>query len=129
MTSRNGLEWFLRLLTSASFAGHSAFLLQTKPSWLSWFAALGFSPEAAANLIFAVVVVEIAFVLALLILPLRIVCLAASLWGAIMLAVRPVPFTGRPIILEFIEYSGYWAAPLILLALRGWPLSKKELLE
>ncbi|MDP3727696.1 MAG: hypothetical protein Q8R35_03620 [bacterium] len=129
MLTKNGLEWFLRILTVAAFAAHSFFLLQSKPAWLAWLVALGFTPAAADTFLFAIIVVEIAFVLALLILPLRIICLAAALWAAIMLAVRPVPFTGRPILLEFIEHSGYWAAPLVLLALRGWPSSKKELLE
>lgn len=129
MLTKNGLEWFLRVLSAAAFGAHGVFLLQTKPGWLAWLIALGFAPDAAGNFLFAIIVVEIAFLLALLILPLRIICLAAALWGAIMLAVRPIPFTGRPILLEFIEHSGYWALPLVLLALRGWPNTKSELFE
>lgn len=129
MSASQPLEWFLRVLSAAAFGAHSALLLQSKPGWLAWLIALGFAPDTANYFLFAVIVVEIAFVLALLILPLRIVCLAAALWGALMLAVRPIPFTGRPILLEFVEHSGYWALPLVLLSLRGWPSSKKELLE
>lgn len=129
MLTQNGLEWFLRVLSAAAFGSHGFFLLQTKQAWLAWLAALGFSPDGANSFLFVAIVIEIAFILALLILPLRIICLAAALWAAIMLAVRPIPFTGRPILLEFIEHSGYWAAPLVLLSLRGWPSSKKELLE
>lgn len=129
MSASQPLEWFLRLLTAVAFGAHSVFLLQSKAGWLAWLAALGFTPDAANYFLFAVIVVDIAFALALAVLPLRVVCLAAALWGALMLAVRPVPFTGRPILLEFIEHSGYWVAPLVLLSLRGWPSSKKELLE
>src|SRR3989344_4235416 len=129
MLASRSLEWFLRLLAAASFGAHSAFLLQSKPGWLSWFVALGFTRDAAKYFLFAVIVIDIAFALALLILPLRIICLAAALWGAIMLAVRPVPFTGRPIVLEFVEHAAYWAVPIVLLSLRGWPNDKKELLE
>lgn len=129
MPASKPVEWLLRLLIFGAFASHSAFLIQTKPAWIGWFEALmGFSPAAASHFLFLVAVIELGLALAVLILPLRLICLAASFWAALMLAVRPIPFTGHPIILEFIEHSAYWVSPLLLLALRGWPRSGRELL-
>lgn len=130
MMSTRPIEWFLRVLVAATFAAHALFLLQTKQAWANWLTGLlGIAPQAGDQMLFAILVIELALAIGILVMPIRLLCLAAAFWAALMLAIRPIPFTGQPIILEFIEHSGYWALPLVLLAIRGWPENLKELLE
>ena len=129
MAASRPIEWFLRLFVFVAFASHSAFVLQTRPAWTNWFSHLmGLSADQAASFVFLMLVLEFSLALMVLILPIRLACLTAALWAVLALAVRPIPFAGQPLPLEFLEHAAYWGMPLLLLALRGWPRTWRELL-
>lgn len=103
--------------------GHGVFALGIKQSWIPYLTIAGFSETTAATLLPLIGVMDITVALLVLIKPLRAVLAWAALWGFLTALIRPI--AGEPIG-DFIERSANWAAPLALLALRGFPRKLKE---
>lgn len=118
------VEWVLRIAVAGEFIGHGVFALQGKKDWLGWFAKFGVSdPTVAAQLLFAVGILDIAFAIIILLKPLRIVLLWMVFWGFWTALIRPL--VGMPV-WDFVERWANWGAPLALLLIIGWPKSLRE---
>lgn len=115
------VEWVLRIAVAGEFIGHGVFALQGKKDWIGWFAKFGVSdPALAAQLLFAVGILDIAFAAIILLKPVRIVLLWMVFWGFWTALLRPL--VGMPV-WDFVERWANWGAPLALLLLVGWPRS------
>lgn len=118
------IEWVLRIAVAGEFVGHGVFAIQGKKVWLGWIEQmLNVEPTTAATLLTLIGVTDIIVALLVLVWPMRLALLWATLWGAWTALVRPI--VGEPI-WDFVERWANWGAPLALLLLRGWPKSGKE---
>lgn len=124
MNNSKIIEWVLRVAVAGEFIGHGVFALQSKKTWIDWFAIFGISDTAlATKLLFLVGLTDIALAILVLIKPIRIALLWMALWGFWTALIRPI--VGEPI-WDFIERWTNWGAPLSLLLLLGWPKNWKE---
>jgi hypothetical protein len=120
-------RWILRIAVAGEFLGHGIFALQGKADWIKWTGQLtGADPALAAQLVWAVGLLDITVAVLVLVRPIRAVVLWAALWGAWTALVRPL--VGLPM-WDFIERWANWGAPLALLVLQGWPKHAKEWLK
>lgn len=124
MKSVSKAEWVLRIGIFGAFLGHGVFALQIKESWIPLMTAVGFSEEAATTLMPWIGSLDIAVAILVLLLPLRIVLIWATVWAFATAIVRPI--AGDPI-WDFVERSANWAAPLALLVLQGLPNRWRDL--
>lgn len=109
------MHWILRIGTALLFVGHGGFgVWMHKQSWVGYFAELGVSPAAVANLHLHYVVgwFEIAFGIAVLFRPARSLLVAACVYKLGTEALRPL--AGEPM-WEFVERAGSYLAPIALL--------------
>ena len=117
------VEGLLRLGVFGSFLGHGVFALQVKASWLPYFTAVGLSEAAGKTLLPLIGAMDVVVALLALFWPLRIILAWAAVWGFWTALLRPI--AGEPI-WDFVERWANWAAPLALLALRGFPRKIKD---
>lgn len=111
------IEWVLRLAVFGEFLGHGVFAIQGKQAWIGWFGQFGVSnPTTAAQLLFAIGLMDIALAVLVLIKPLRPALLWMTLWGFWTALLRPI--VGEPI-WDFVERWANWGAPLALFFLLG----------
>ncbi|OGZ46605.1 MAG: hypothetical protein A3J54_01020 [Candidatus Ryanbacteria bacterium RIFCSPHIGHO2_02_FULL_45_13b] len=121
------VEWVLRIAVFGEFLGHGVFALQGKKDWIGWFSNFGITDASlAAQLLFIVGVLDVAFAILVLIKPIRLALLFMVFWGFWTALLRPL--IGMPI-WDFVERWANWGAPLALLLLVGWPKSLKEWLR
>ena len=121
------VEWVLRIAVFGEFLGHGVFALQGKKDWIGWFSNFGIKDASlAAQLLFIVGVLDVAFAILVLIKPIRLALLFMVFWGFWTALLRPL--IGMPI-WDFVERWANWGAPLALLLLVGWPKSLKEWLR
>ena len=120
------VDWILRIGIFGEFFGHGIFGLQTKASWLPYFASVGISESAARTLLPLIGAMDIIVAILILIMPFRFVVAWAAFWGFVTALIRPI--SGEPI-WNFVERWANWAAPLALLALHGFPRKLKDLLK
>jgi len=119
-------EWILRIGIFGSFLGHGVFALMGKESWIPYFTSVGISESAAATLLPLIGGLDVVVALLALVWPLRLVLAWAAIWGFATALIRPI--SGEPI-WDFVERSANWAAPLALLAMKGFPKKAKEWLK
>ncbi len=119
-------EWVLRLSVFGTFLGHGVFALQGKESWIPYFTSVGISGESAKILLPLIGSLDIVVAFFVLLWPLRLVLVWATLWGFITGLIRPI--SGEPI-WDFVERWANWGAPLALLYLRGLPKCLKDWLR
>ncbi|MEK7071354.1 MAG: hypothetical protein AAB943_00255 [Patescibacteria group bacterium] len=118
------VQWVLRIAVFGSFLGHGMFALQGKAQWIGWIQQLtGVDASTAATLLTMVGLLDILVSLVVLIKPIRVVLLWATLWGFWTALVRPL--VGEPI-WDFVERWANWGAPLALLLIMGWPQNWRE---
>lgn len=118
------IERVLKIAVAGEFIGHGVFALQGKKDWIGWFAKFGVADTGtAAQLLFLVGILDIAFAILILIKPVRIVLLWMVFWGFWTALLRPI--VGMPI-WDFIERWANWGAPLALLLIVGWPKNWRE---
>jgi hypothetical protein len=122
------MEIFLRVAVAGEFIGHGVFALQGKKQWVGWIGQmLGRGQEQAATLLFLIGLMDLAVALIVLVRPIRIVTLWATLWAFWTALLRPL--VGEPI-WDFVERWANWGAPLALLfCCGGWPRTWKEWLS
>jgi len=116
-------EWILRIGIFGTFLGHGIFALMLKQSWIPYFTAIGISESTALTLLPLIGTLDILVSLIVLLKPIRVILIWASVWGFATALIRPI--SGEPI-WDFVERSANWAAPLALLYLRGLPRKAKE---
>jgi hypothetical protein len=97
---------------AGEFIGHGLLAMQGKKDWISWISQLiHTSPENSATLLLLIGIVDVLIALVVLIKPVRPILLWAAVWGFWTALVRPL--VGQSV-LDFIERSANWAAPLAL---------------
>ena len=118
------ITWILRIAVAGEFVGHGVLALEGKKMWIDWISQLTGTPtDLATQLLFLIGLTDLLVALIVLVKPIRIVLLWAAFWGFWTSLMRPI--VGESI-LDFIERSANWGAPLALLLVLGWPKSLKE---
>jgi hypothetical protein len=117
-------EYVLRIGIFGTFIGHGILALGVKASWIPLITAFGFSDAMAVSLLPLIGTLDIMVALFSLFLPIRIVLIWATLWSFATALSRPI--AGESI-LDFVERTANWAAPLALLALQGFPKRLKDI--
>ena len=113
------IEWVLRVAVAGEFLGHGIFALQGRDKWNGWVTQiLGTSAETSAQIVTYVGILDVLVVAIVLLFPVRLALLWATLWGFWTALLRPI--VGEPI-WEFVERWTNWGAPLALLLLQGFP--------
>ncbi len=106
------MEWVLRIAVAGEFLGHGVFAMQGKKQWVGWMEQLtGADAPLAAQLIFAVGVLDLLVALLVLVKPMKAVLLWAVFWGFWTAILRPI--VGEPV-WDFVERWANWGAPLAL---------------
>lgn len=112
MKNEQKIEWLLRIGVAGEFFGHGMLGIEGKKDWVGWISQMsGVGSSTAATLLFWIGVVDIVVALIVLFKPMRPILLWAAFWGFWTALVRPL--VGQSI-LDFIERSANWAAPLAL---------------
>jgi hypothetical protein len=121
------IEWVLKIAVAGEFIGHGVLAMQGKKDWIGWFAQFGVTnPDTAAQLLFAIGLLDVIFAIIILIKPIRLILLWMVFWGFWTALLRPI--VGMPI-WDFIERFANWGAPLALLLLLGWPKRIRDWLK
>lgn len=119
-------EWILRIGVSGTFLGHGVFALMGKQSWIPYLTAVGISDAMARSLLPLIGMLDLVVAVLVLLWPLRIVLVWATIWGFLTALIRPV--AGEPV-WDLVERSSNWAAPLALLVIQGFPTSVRDFLS
>ena len=118
------INWVLRVAIAGEFVGHGMFAIQGKQDWVGWFAKFGISdPIVATKVLFWIGVVDLAIALSILVRPIRVVLIWATIWAFWTALLRPI--VGMPV-WDFVERWANWGAPLTLLLVIGWPRNLKS---
>jgi hypothetical protein len=115
----------LRWAIGLALIGHGGIALFGHEKWVVYFGPLGLDPAGpgAVPLLHLVGWFEMALGAAVLAAPVNALLLFVFLWKTGTEALR-IP-VGEPI-WEFIERGGAYAAPLLLILLKGWPRSLRQ---
>lgn len=125
LTPTQKIHYTLRVAMAFCFIGHGSFGIITKAIWCNYFAVFGIGTGLAYKLMPWLGAFDVLLGLMVLILPLRIIPAWLLIWGFITALCRPL--SGEHFA-EFIERTGNFGVPLVLLLLSG-TLTKKNLLE
>lgn len=122
--SKKIAEWILRIGIFGSFLAHGIFALGVEQSWIPFLTTVGFSEDTAITLLPIIGSLDIIVAFLSLLWPVRIVLIWAALWA--FAAALIIPISGDSI-WEFLEHWAYWASPLALLVLQGFPKKLKDI--
>ena len=112
MTNEKKMEWLLRIGVAGEFIGHGLLAVGGKADWVGWISQMIYvSSATATTLLFLIGVFDVVVALIVLFRPIKLVLLWAAFWGFWTALVRPL--VGQSV-LDFIERSANWAAPLAL---------------
>ncbi len=120
------VHWILRIAAAMCFIGHGAFGIITKPGWVAFFQALGFSEPMAYRLMPIVGTNDIMIGAFVLLSPCRIVLAWMTVWAAFTSFLRPAAGQGY---WEVVERAGNYGVPLAFLVMSGWARSWREWFE
>ncbi|MBI2597229.1 hypothetical protein HYW41_03670 [Candidatus Daviesbacteria bacterium] len=106
------IEWILRIGVAGEFIGHGMLALQGKQQWVGWVHQMtGFDMPTATHFLFIIGLSDLLVAFIVLVKPIRPVLLWAAFWGFWTALLRPL--VGESV-LDFVERSANWAAPLAL---------------
>ena len=112
MSTNKKIEWLLRIGVAGEFAGHGLLAIGGKADWIGWVShMLGISTPTATTLLLLIGISDVLVAVIVLFKPVRPVLLWAAFWGFWTALVRPL--VGQSV-LDFVERSTNWAAPLAL---------------
>lgn len=112
MTNDNKVQWLLRVGVAGEFFGHGLLAILGKEEWIGWISQMVFVNVPTAKILLLLVgILDVIVALIVLIKPVRPILLWAAAWGFWTALIRPL--VGHSI-LDFIERSANWAAPLAL---------------
>lgn len=119
MAHQKMIEWALRIGLFGSFVGHGVFALQGKATWAGWIASFtGWDVALSIQALFLVGILDIIVGFIILVRPIRIVLLWASLWTLWTAFMRVMPFIGDPV-WETVERLANPGSAIALFYLRG----------
>jgi hypothetical protein len=106
------MEWLLRVGVAGEFFGHGLLAINGKQDWIGWISQMiPVSTPTATTLLLLVGVADVIMALIILVKPIRPLLLWMAFWGFWTALVRPL--VGMSL-LDFVERSANWAAPLAL---------------
>ncbi len=112
------MEWVLRVGVAGEFVGHGLLAIGGKKDWVGWISQMiHVAAPTATTLLLLIGISDLVVAAIVLFRPIRPVLLWATFWGFWTALVRPL--VGQSV-LDFVERSANWAAPLAL-----WYLSAK----
>ena len=112
MTNEKKFEWLLRIGVAGEFIGHGLLAIGGKADWVGWISKLiSVNGATATTLLMLIGILDVLVALIILIKPIKSVLLWAAFWGFWTALIRPI--VGQSV-LDFIERSANWAAPLAL---------------
>ena len=106
----------LRFAVAMCFIGHGAFGIITKPIWCNYFAVFGIGHQLAYRLMPLLGCFDIMIGIGMLVYPIRAIPCWLVIWGIFTALLRPL--SGEPFA-EFIERTGNFGVPILLLMLSG----------
>ena len=114
MKKISGTELVLRIAVFGTFLGHGILAIGVKADWLKYLNFVGFS-ESASLILQLIGYMDVTVAFLALVLPLDIVLIWATIWAFATASIRPIAGDS---ILDFVERTSNWAAPLALLLFR-----------
>ena len=112
MNANKKLEWLLRVGVAGEFIGHGLLAIGGKADWIGWISQMiKVDAPTAGTILLLIGVSDLVVALIVLIRPVRSILLWAAFWGFWTALVRPL--VGQSV-LDFVERSANWAAPLAL---------------
>ena len=123
------LKWvklILRIGISGTFLGHGILAIGVNLVWLQFFTTIGISVETGKALMPVIGILDLIIAMVVLFWPIKIFLLWAIFWTFLTALMRPLSGTD---IWPFIERFSFWAAPLDLLLLNGFPRKLNELFK
>ena len=114
------VEIVLRFGVFGTFLGHGLFAFLQKTDWIPFLTFWGFSEQVALQIMPIIGIIDILVAVSVLVRPMRAILIYAFIWALLTAMMRPLTGQG---ILEFIERSANFAAPLALFFVLG---SKKN---
>ena len=111
------IKWVLKIGVFGIFLGHGFYAIQVNQAWVPFLEMVGFSNDHAIQIMPYIGILDIIIAISVLIKPLRVILIWAVFWAFLTALMRPI--TGGSL-LDFIERSGNWTAPLALLLLLKW---------
>ena len=112
MTNDKKMEWLLRIGVAGEFLGHGLLAIGGKQDWIGWIGQmLHTSNDVSTTTLLLIGISDVLVALIVLFKPVRPILLWAAFWGFWTALVRPL--VGQSI-LDFVERSANWAAPLAL---------------
>lgn len=101
----------LRIGVFGTFLGHGILAFQVKESWIKYLNTVGFSDDQALMIMPVIGIIDILVSIVILLKPIKPIVIYAFIWTFLTALMRPI--SGESM-LEFIERSANWAAPLAL---------------
>ena len=112
MENAKKIEWLLRIGVAGEFIGHGLLAIGGKADWVGWISQMiHVGAPMAATMLLMIGILDVLVAVSILVRPVRPVLLWAAFWGFWTALVRPL--VGQSV-LDFIERSANWAAPLAL---------------
>ncbi len=112
MTTNKKVEWLLRIGVAGEFTGHGLLAIEGKADWINWISQMiNVDASTATTLLLLIGILDVVVALIVLAKPMPKVLLWAAFWGFWTALVRPL--VGQSV-LDFVERSANWAAPLAL---------------
>ncbi len=100
--NKKTLDIILRIGVFGTFLGHGVFALGVKHAWIPFLTTVGFTTDAAIDVMPIIGIVDLIIALLALIKPMRVVFLYAFVWALATALMRPI--IGFPI-WDFVERS------------------------
>lgn len=105
-------QWVLRVGVAGEFVGHGLLAIGGKKDWVGWISQMiHVSTPTATTLLLVIGISDLVVALIVLARPVKPVLLWATFWGFWTALVRPL--VGQSV-LDFVERSANWGAPLAL---------------
>lgn len=112
------IEIISRIGIFGTFLGHGLIAITHNTKWIPLLTCYGFSKQEALHLFPFIGTLDIIVAFTILISPLRIVVIWATLWAFMTALSRPI--SGDSFI-EFVERAANWCLPLVLFLMLGIP--------
>jgi hypothetical protein len=121
---KSSIQYLMRLGIACTFIGHGIFAIGVEPKWIVFLTRVGFSTEAAIELMPIIGYMDLVIAVFILFLPIRLILIWATIWAFSTALMRPI--VGLPI-MAFVERAANWILPMSLLFLQGLPRTVMDL--
>lgn len=115
--NRTIVDMILRIGVFGTFLGHGILALQVNPAWIRFLLMAGFTSEQAQIVMPMIGTLDIVLAIWVLFKPNKYILIWMVFWAFLTALMRPLSGAS---LLQFVERSANWAAPLALLYLRGF---------